>query len=902
MAYAAHLGALTEELVEAVASVSPQSNSKRFDVLKESTLRKIRHHSFLRTNQFQVTNELDGLEERFRVLNRDGLADALRERLDALAQLPNNFTPDILHFILKLSDQPVQNSKLRDLELLKTPDEDLESPLKWADIAKEDGWDQDRGLWENVDFADDSSDGEYVDIDTKSDASVESQDTSLSSVEARHRRLPTDYLTLTHDRAGFKTVEETQSWRHQSSPKSATGEPQKITITELQAVREVLFMLRGLDSTLFNKKQAVLSPKYQLNHTSWEGYRSLLESFGEAGRQLYLLRSFAKQLQNIPLMQVFQHAVETRLLLFDTFLSNLEAQFVDIKQDVAVSLVKVLNEIKPHLQPLSSFSGIIQGLNQAKYPHPFHYLELLFNATNIAHMEGDENTYKFLGTVFFECFRVYVRPIRLWMETGELLEGDKTFFISKSSTQARMSQVWKHQFKLRKTTNGTLHAPRFLHPATNKIFTTGKSIVVLKHMGRHVMTNGPAQTQEPPLEFDEAYACGEGALTTFSEIFNTAFGNWMQSKHHAASSTLRQALFESYGLWSVLNDLEHIYLMCNGAQSDTFASAIFSNFDLLNSRWHDRFTLTEVAREAYANVDTNRIAVSVSGEHCQSEVHEVRKTVRKGLPGVTLSYRLPWPIQIVLSDESLDHYQAIFTLLIQLRRACYMLQRHHLKIDGVAEMSYEQTRFYRLRSRLLWFCSSLQSYLTTLVIEPLTAELHGDLRQAEDIDDLAAVHSTYAKRMVDEACLGSKLDPIHQCMLDILDLTIRLEDARHAESERAQEMQEISRLSMSAASMTASPRRPGRYMQPSEEEDETFLAEQDRSVLLQDVDVDKTYAELLAEMGADFDRLVKFMCGGLRGVARASSNAAATKWDTLAEMLEVGIQEERQVFSGQPYV
>ncbi|EMR69704.1 putative spc97 spc98 family protein [Eutypa lata UCREL1] len=596
MAYAAQLGALTEELVEVVVSISPQSDPKRFDILKESTLRKIRHHSFLRTNQFLVTNELDGLEERFRVLNRDGLAGELRGRLDALAQLPNKWTPDILHFLLQLSDQPVQNSKLRDLELLRTLDEESEPPLKWDDIAKEEGWDQDQDLWQSVDFADDSSD-------------------------------------------------------------------------------------------------------------------------------------------------------EKHILAFDAELSNLEAQFVDIEEDVLVSLIKILNEVKPHLQPLSSLSDIIQGLNQAKYPHPFHYLELLFNATNIAHVEGDEITYKFLGAVFFECFRVYVRPIRLWMESGELIEGDKTFFISKSTTQVRTSQVWKHQFKLRKTTNGTLHAPRFLHPATNKIFTTGKSIVVLKRMGRQMITKSRTQLQEPPLEFDEAFACGPGALTTFSKIFNTAFGNWMQSKHHAASSTLRQALFESYGLWSVLDDLQHIYLMCNGAQSDTFASAIFSNIDILNSQWHDRFTVTEVAREAYATVDANRIS----------------------------------------------------------------------------------------------------------------------------------------------------------CILDVLDLTIRLEDARHAESERAEEMNEISRLSMTAASMTASPKRPrrGRYIQPSEEEDETFLAEQDTSVLLQDVD--KNYAELLAEIGADFDRLLKFMCGGLRGVARASSNAAATKWDTLAEMLETGIQE-RQVFSTQSYI
>ncbi len=858
-------------------------------------MRKIRHHNFLRTNQFQVTHELDGLEERFRVLNRDGLADALRGGLDALAQLSNKWTPDILHLLLQLSDQPVQNSKLRHLDLLRASYEDSKPPLKWEDIAKEEGWDQDRDLWKAVDFADDSSDGDY--IDTKSDASVGSKDTSLSSLEARYRRLPTDYLAVSQDEGCLKKVQETQSWRHQSPTRGITGMIQKVEVSELQVLREVLYMLRGLDNTLFND-QNTPSPKYQLNHTSYAVYRNLLESFAGAGRQLSILRSFARQPESIPLIQVFQDSIEKHLLAFDKQLSKLEARFVDIREDVVVSLAKIINEIHPHLRPLSSLADIVQGLNQAKYPHPFHYLELLFNATNVAHMEGNEVIYKFLGTVFFECFQVYVRPIRLWMEAGELMGGDKTFFISKSSTHARMSQVWKHQFKLRKTANGTLHAPHFLHPATNKIFTTGKSIVVLKHMGKHTSRQGPIQ--EPPLQFEDACTFGSGRLTPFSEIFNTAFESWMQSKHHAASSTLRQALFESYGLRSALDDLEHVYLMCDGSQADMFASGIFNNVDLLNSQWHDRFSLTEMAREAYATVDPNRLGVSVTEEHRQSGVHEVRRTVRKGLPGVTISYRLPWPIQIVFSEDSLDHYQAVFTLLIQLRRACYVLHRHLLKRDGVAEMSSDQSALYRLRQKLLWFCGSLQSYLTTLIIEPLTTQLREDLRRAEDIDDLTAAHSAFAKRMVDEACLGSKLDPIHQCILDVLDLTIRLEDARQAESERAEEINEISQLSMSM-SMSASPRRPrqGRYIQASEEEDETFLAEQDRSVMLQDID--RTYAELLTDIGADFDRLLKFMCGGLRGVARASSNVAATKWDTLAEMLEAGIQE-RQVFNTQSYM
>lgn len=875
--------------------------------MKESTLRKLRHHNFLRTNQFKVYSELDGLEERFRVLNRDGLGDALRERLDALGEIADKWTPDILHFLLELSDQPVQNSKLRDLELLKAPDEEPEPPLKWDDIAKEEGWDRDRDLWKDVDFADDSSDGEYVE-DAKSDVSAGSEDTSPSSVEARYRPQPTDYLAAAPDYAGLEAVQETRAWRHEAQRKDvAVAKSRKIFVSELHILREIIFMLRGLRNTLLDQRAL----RYvQLSHASEEVYFNLLGSLGEAGVKISILRTFAGKAQNVPLMQVFQDAIGKRLLIFDNELSNIEAQFVDIKQDLIVSLVKLLDAIKLPSQPLLSLSTIVQELTQAKYPHPFHYLELLFNAADVAHMEGDEATYECLGAVFFECFQVYVRPIRLWMETGELIEGDKTFFISRSSTQTHLSQIWKRQFKLRKTTSGTLHAPRFLHPATNKIFTTGKSIVVLKHMGRHTLPRRPAE--EPSLDFEDARSLVPGDLTPFTEIFNTAFERWMQSKHHAASSTLRQALVESYGLWSVLDDLQHIYLMCNGAQADVFASSVFGNIDLLNPIWHDRFSLTEVAREAYHTaVDVHRIAVSVADEHRYTEAHEIRRTVRKGLPGITISYRLPWPIQIVLTDESLDHYKSVFTLLLQLRRASYVLRKYRLMADGAGEMSHEQSVFYRLRARLLWFCGALQSYLSTLVIEPLTAGMRAELRRADDIDDLAAAHSAYAKRMVDEACLGSKLDPIRQCALDVLDLATRLEDARQAEAARTEERKEISRLSM--APVTASPLRQkqqqrggaaaavARYVQASEEEDETFLAEQDTTMLLQE-DADRSYAELLAEIGADFDRLLKFMCGGLRGVARASSNVAAVKWDTLAEMLEVGIQQDRQGFNTQSYI
>src|SRR3954454_6658351 len=97
---------------------------KRQAADRESALRGIRFHTFLRTNQFDVDDQLKGYDERFRVIGRESLAGALAERLDALEAHRNKFTPDVLRFILELADQPAQKADVRNLHLLYESDRD----------------------------------------------------------------------------------------------------------------------------------------------------------------------------------------------------------------------------------------------------------------------------------------------------------------------------------------------------------------------------------------------------------------------------------------------------------------------------------------------------------------------------------------------------------------------------------------------------------------------------------------------------------------------------------------------------------------------------------------------------------------------------------------------------------
>ncbi|KAK5631220.1 hypothetical protein RRF57_006934 [Xylaria bambusicola] len=877
MAFAARLSSLTDELIEVIASTTAEADRRRFDALRESSLRQLRQHNFLRTNQFEVYSALDGYEERFRILNRDQTADALRERLDALAQCSNKWAPDSLDLLLRLADQPIQKSNLTDLELLKEPEIDPEPPLKWSDIAEEDGWKEDRELWRNVDFGGDSSDDEY---DHKSDASAQSENTSLSSVEARYRKKPTDYLERPQVQFDLHEIRTSQAWRTDTLGTNPSASSHQIDITQIQCIREILFMLGGLENGLLDC-QGKPYLGIQLSHSSCQIFRSLLVPISNAWRRLFLLRKYARQQQQIPLLQAFQAAIESRLRSFDSTIAGMQARYVSTDQEFVASVLKLLDDLSPHIRPLESLAETVERLEQSKNSYPFHCLELLYDSAQKLQLDGDDNVYRFIGQLFFECFAVYLRPIRYWMEEGEFMTSDETFFISRSLGDVSRSQIWADQFKLKRTPEGSLFAPRFLQPAASKIFTTGKSIVILKLLGKCWPTR--QRTLEPAVQVDM------NAISTmmpFSEVFEQMFEEWMQSKHHAASATLRQTLFQTYSLWSDLAILHCIYLMSDGSRSEHFANAVFNNIDILNVNWHDRFNLTEIAREAFdCLVEPHRLNVTALQSNSNSDVKSIRRTVREGLPSIYITYRIPWLSRIVLTDESLEQYQRVFTLLLQLRRASHVLTRHRILSDGIVSITIEQELYYGLRSKLLWFCNTLQSYLSTLVIGPLVVKLSGEMKKAEDIDQMLTLHSTFTKRIVDEACLGGKLDPIRQAILDIFDLAVRLRNAHQVEQEKRPKESESSRSPIMSSPEKNSAKR---YVQASEEEDDTFLIEQDKSGMMQGAEI--PYGQVLGEIRSDLDRHIKFICGGLRGVSRASSSDTASKWDILAEMLEPGIR------------
>ncbi|KAG6042680.1 hypothetical protein E4U39_005573 [Claviceps sp. Clav50 group G5] len=849
MAFASRLESLTRELVEACAPSLRQTQPGSLDKVSDAALRKFRSHTFLQTNHFDVERALLGLDERFRVNNRDDLADALSARLNALKTHPERWHPEILHLLLELSDQPTFKTRLRDLESLKIHAGTATTEnLRWEDIAKQDGWDQDEDLWGCINYSD-HSDEETLEQGSR----AESDATSLVADEEQGLQAANLYVIQPEDRSTFEHVQASQQWRKSNTSSEEPGkQTKKVAVPEVVIIRDVLFMLQGLDNTLFSPA-GVANPSFQLENMEWEPFRAMMQVFSDHGAHLQRLRQFAGERQDVPHLQAFQDCISDRLRQLDVRISGLHAQLTAPTQDNVVSLVRTKTELATWLEPLYSLSEIVSRIESEPQPTPFRYLELVFDKSCLAQLSGQSGLYEFFARIFAECFRVYLRPIRLWMDEGKLLLASDLFFVAEASSHTPPGRTWHDRYYLRKTPDGALHAPSFLRTAAANIYNAGKNVVVLKLLGKHEAAISSKQRIEPPLDYDAICPAGQ-ELVPFSELFDTAFDRWIQSKYRATSSILKACLFDDWSLMSTLGTLQEVYLMSNGTTAAAFSDSIFSKLDQLRDDWSDRHALTAAAQDSFATiVDPSRLAVGVAGtvqQELDSDVMVARNSVKTALSNIRVEYRVPWPLQMVLTTGSFEHYQALFTLQLQFRRALYALHRPKVLNNYWTDGDHWNATavLYSIRIKLLWFCTTVQTYLSTLVLTPLTSQMGQDLASASDMDELIAAHDGAVKAMADQACLGSRLTPIRECMLDVLDLALKLERISSGTTDA------LGNDGAGAGSVAST----------------------------------KEYEQRLRDMKNEADRHVRFIWSGLRGVARAVSDANAVKWDMLADMLQVG--------------
>ncbi|KAE8354224.1 Spc98 family-domain-containing protein [Aspergillus coremiiformis] len=865
---------LMEELIVTFAKIDKKS--PRFKILKRRTEETLRSNAHSRTDQFAVANQLEGLQEKFQILNRDELADALRTRLTELNEHQNSYFPEILSFLLQLADRPVQLSKVDRIESFKSQ-EHAESP-SWTELDVSGAAYSEEDIWEPVDFGAGSSDDDLSSVASDSYHARTFPHTSIALEE--DYVIPEELFSSGEDEDLLVSIKSAQFWRNEVNV--STGQPESVSshvLTELQIVRETIFMLQGLPTSLFWRLDGSVEVdrRYRLAHLSSETLSSLLHSFSSIGSKIDVLRRYNQVPRIIPYMQTFHRGIEDRLCEFDRLLSDMQSQYLSQSGVVAVSLLQLFENVLRESKLLLLLADIVSSLKHDTSNNPVRCLDLLYDSVCMTQATGDDNEFKFLAQLFFSCFETYARPIRLWMERGELEESlqDSFFIRDNRNHEQDLRTLWHGWYTLDESAWFS-NAPKFIQPIARKIFVAGKSMVFLQHLD---VSEGETNARKSLLTFGDVFPEDSTSnYMPFSALLDSAFGRIVDENHSFTSSLLRRELGQQCGLWVSLQALEHIYFCKDMSVFGSIDSKIFDLIDRGRGAWDDRFLLTELAQSAFGTlpfIDSSRVVVrSIKDPHNKPNT---RGRSVKILRAISFDYVLPWPVANIITKEAILSYQRLSTFLMQIRRAKYTIVKQWPRYSHVVNRDSQNrndTLAYSLRHNMLWFLNTLYSHMTDFVISTATTSLRKDLSGCNDVDAMVAVHQSYTSSLEDQCLLSKNLYPLYEAIITLLDLCISFAD-----------LQSIRYNQTTTHPKSAQKVHGHDQYQSDDEDEEDELDDQDnpepeeKHIRLHETQ----YVQRLKDTRDQFNQHIVFLAAGLKGVGRAN---AQISWEILAERLE----------------
>ena len=751
MAHAQRISQLAEGLVHSINGKTTDGAS--FKKSHERVIKGLKDQSHARTNQFDVNSKLEGLVEKFSVLNRDPLADALRDRLNELPET-SKWLPEHLSLLLCLSDKPATKSDLDDIEGLPGPLATF--TLTWEDILSDDPR-REESIWDDIER------GHHSSEDDLSLASESDEDGPTTKVDRDYAsRLANQHLTRV-DKEALSTL---------YTPENGS-EPVPIEFSELEIVRETLCMLHGLPGRIYrisNDTGLVSIEQCAPFKASFSQMvlDDILGYFARIGGLMNTLRRWTRRTQRFAYLQSCQSAARTEVAAFGEALARLERQYISPQEPVIVSLPDLRSKVEAIARPLLVLSDGVQHVGQG----PFDLLDALHREACVAKLTGDVVQFTMTSRILLAGVKTYLRPISTWIQAGQIDARDETFFVRERDPACHPGRIWEQRYDIRMLSNGQVSAPAFIQPLTAKIFSMGKSRAFLETLEANTKI-----TQDRPLVHENSFeafgaidaTCDE--LNPFAQVFSDALDSWVAQQGKDCTPSLCNKLLIEHRLLDTLSALESIFLSKNGRLLQDFADSLFWRMDS-SLHWDDTFLISELAQGTLGtaqHVESANLTVHLVDSGGKDIVRPWSSI--RALETLQMNYHLPWPLQNVTGCASALTYAKGFTFLLQVYRATCLLRQHcftlRRRARSRAERSYRTSAQLKTHFMFVAFVDVLYAHIVHSARLSGRA-LHDDMRQAAGIDAMAQIWASHSATMATWLLVNDELQSIRERLVDLL--------------------------------------------------------------------------------------------------------------------------------------
>ncbi|XP_061351089.1 gamma-tubulin complex component 2 [Gastrolobium bilobum] len=457
--------------------------------------------------------------------------------------------------------------------------------------------------------------------------------------------------------------------------------------------------------------------------------------------------------QNGLVNHAFSAALRALLLDYQAMVAQVEHQF----RLGRLSLQGLWFYCQPMMRSMQALSTVIQKASVNNFSGSA-VLNLLQSQAKA--MAGD-NAVRLLLEKMTQCASsAYMSILERWVYEGVIDDPYGEFFIAEnkslqkeSLTQDYDAKYWRQRYSLK---DGI---PSFLTNIAGTILTTGKYLNVMRECGHNV--------QVPPSENSKLMSFGS----------NHHYLECIKAAYNFASGELLNLIKEKYDLMGKLRSIKHYLLLDQGdflvhfmdiardelgkKPNEVSVEKLQSLLDLAlrttaaaADPFHEGLTCVVERSSLLKRLGTfNDLEVSLrnSGNNDLEEPVSITS-----LETFSLSYKVHWPLSIVLSRKALAKYQLIFRFLFHCkhvdRQLCGAWQVH----QGVRALNTRGTAISRsslLCRSMLKFINSLLHYLTFEVIEPNWHLMCNRLQSANSIDEVIQHHDFFLDKCLRECLL-----------------------------------------------------------------------------------------------------------------------------------------------------
>ncbi|KAE8294449.1 Gamma-tubulin complex component 5 [Larimichthys crocea] len=276
---------------------------------------------------------------------------------------------------------------------------------------------------------------------------------------------------------------------------------------------------------------------------------------------------------------------------------------------------------------------------------------------------------------------------------------------------------------------------------------------------------------------------------TFELTLRSCLYPHIERRYIECCGNLMKTLKKDYKLLEYLQAMRNYFLLEAGDTMYDFYTAIFDKVQEKES-WQQLSFLNVQLQEAVGQrhpEDSSRLSIFLEAIDPARKKHPVNN-----LEVLTLSYKVPWPVDIVISSECQKIYNQVFLLLLQIKWAKYSLDTLRFsdftdvakKLEGalaedvkVKESINQQIhRMCLLRVKLMHFVNSLHNYITTRILHSTGLEFQHQVQEAKDLDQLIKIHYRYLATIHDRCLLREKVSFVKEAIMKVLNLVLIFSD------------------------------------------------------------------------------------------------------------------------------